>query len=61
MVERRIDEIVAGQATSYGVEAELRYEHHYPATVNDVEKCAFAASVAREVAGTGRVIDNAGR
>ncbi|MEM9551519.1 MAG: M20/M25/M40 family metallo-hydrolase, partial [Pseudomonadota bacterium] len=61
MVERRMDEIVAGQAASYGVEADLRYERHYPATINTADRTAFAANVAREVAGEGRVIDEAGR
>ncbi|MEL6915610.1 MAG: M20 aminoacylase family protein [Pseudomonadota bacterium] len=50
MVMRRLEEIVAGQAASYGVAATLRYEVGYPATVNDPAKAAFAAGVAAEVA-----------
>ncbi len=61
MVQRRFEEIVAGQAASYGVSAELTYETGYPATVNDEAKVDFAASVAREVAGQARVEANAGR
>ncbi len=61
MVEHRIAEIVAGQAASFGVEAELVYERHYPATINDAEKSAFAADVARDVAGDNRVVAEAGR
>ncbi len=48
-------EIVAGQATSFGVKAALRYVEGYPPTINDAAKSAFAISVAEEVAGTGNV------
>ena len=51
MVERRMGEIVAGTAAAYGVDAALRYEWGYPATVNDPDRAAFAVEVAREVAG----------
>ncbi|MEY8831296.1 M20 aminoacylase family protein [Sedimentitalea sp. XS_ASV28] len=61
MVQERMAAIVAGQAASYGVTAELRYEVGYPATVNDPEKTAFAADIAREISGEGRVMAEAGR
>ncbi|TDT77739.1 hippurate hydrolase [Litoreibacter halocynthiae] len=61
MVERRLTEIVAGQAASYGVEARLTYERGYPATVNDTRKTAFAADVARQIAGDKAVNDEGGR
>lgn len=61
MVKRRMAEIVAGQAASYAVEAELDYEEGYPATINDPDRTAFAADVAREVTGARRVLDNIGR
>jgi len=61
MVERRLGEIVAGQAASYGVEAELIFERGYPATVNDADKAALAAQVARDVAGDAGVNDQGGR
>lgn len=48
-VEARLQEIVAGQAASFGVEARVEYDRHYPATVNDVAKSEFAADVARDV------------
>ncbi len=51
MIRRRMQEIVAGQAASFGVEAELRYEMHYPATINDADKVGFAAGVAAEISG----------
>jgi len=59
MVERRVREIVTGQAMAYGVKADLNYERGYPATVNDADKAAFAANVAREVSAS--VTDDMGR
>ncbi len=59
MVIRRLEEIVAGQAASYGVQAQLRYEIGYPATLNDPASTAFAAGVAREIAGEANVQDDA--
>ena len=61
MVLERLEQIVAGQAASYGVEATLEYQQGYPATVNNAEKAAFAADIAREVSGSERVTDNMGR
>ncbi len=51
MVFERLEQVVAGQAASYGVSAKLRIEKGYPPTVNDPEKTAFAAQVARDVSG----------
>ncbi|MDU8926551.1 M20 aminoacylase family protein [Alisedimentitalea sp. MJ-SS2] len=59
MVERRMGEIVAGQAASFGVEAVLDYDRGYPPTVNDVDKARFAAEVARDVVGADQVEGNA--
>ena len=61
MVMKRMQEIVDGQAASYGVTARLAYEVGYPATVNDPAKSEFAADVASEVVGAARVVANAGR
>ena len=58
MVHRRLAEIVAGQAASYGVDARLHIEVGYPATVNHPDQTAFAAETAREVATGGTVIDD---
>ncbi|MEQ9239683.1 M20 aminoacylase family protein [Roseovarius indicus] len=58
MVHRRLAEIVAGQAASYGVEAKLHIEVGYPATVNHPDQTAFAAETAREVATGGTVVDD---
>jgi len=51
LIRRRMEEIVAGQAASYGVEAELQYEVGYPATVNAAKEAAFATGIAAEVSG----------
>jgi hippurate hydrolase len=61
MVMRRMEEIVAGQAVSYGVEATLDYEVGYPATINDADKAGFAVGVAREIVGEDRVVPDATR
>lgn len=58
MVHRRLAEVVAGQAASYGVEAELKIDVGYPATVNHPDQTAFAADIAREVATGGAVVDD---
>ncbi len=56
IARRRMHEIVDGQAAAYGVQADLRIEEGYPVTVNDADKTAFAADVAREVAAGGTVV-----
>ena len=55
LVLRRMQEIVAGQAASFNVEAKFEFEFGYPPTVNDTEKSRFAVAVAEEIAGEGRV------
>ena len=55
MVMARMPEIVAGQAASFGVEAELVYTVGYPTTVNDAEKTDLAVGVARDVVGDDKV------
>lgn len=61
MVERRMGEIAAGQAAAYGVRATCAYRRGYPATINDPDRTTFAARVAAEVAGEGRVTADARR
>ena len=61
MVMARLEAIVAGQAASFGVTAQLDYEVGYPATVNDPDRTAFAAEVAREIVGDAGVNADAGR
>ena len=61
LLKRRVEEIVAGHAASYGVAAVLDYEWGYPATVNHPDQANFAASVAREIAGDANVDANSPR
>ncbi|GGG75397.1 amidohydrolase [Salipiger pallidus] len=49
MAERRIREIVSGQAMAYGVSADLDYQRNYPPTVNHMRETGFAVDVAREI------------
>lgn len=58
LVMDRMKAIVAGQAASFGVEAELDYEIGYPATINDPEKTKLAVQVAKEIAGEAGVADD---
>ena len=55
MIERRMGEIVAGCAAAMGVEASLRYERGYPATVNHEAETELAVAAAREVVGEDNV------
>ena len=61
MVLRRMEEIVAGLAAGHGVAALLDYRRHYPPTVNDPFRAAFAAEVAAEIVGVDRVDPSATR
>ena len=56
-----MEQIVAGQAAAYDVEASLRYDKGYPATVNDAAKVDFAADVAREISGVDAVNADTGK
>ena len=60
MVMARLEAIVNGHAAAYNVDAELVYNVGYPATINDPQRAAFAADVAREIAGDNGVNANAG-
>ena len=51
----RIRAICAGIAAAAGVEIGVRIDVNYPVTLNDPAETAFAASVAREIAGAGNV------
>jgi hippurate hydrolase len=51
MIERRIREIVAGVGVTFGVEATVRYERRYPATVNTDAETGYAVRAARAVVG----------
>ena len=56
LAEDRLRAIVAGQASSYGVAAQVDYQRNYPPTVNHAKQTGFAAEIAREV--SPQVIDD---
>ncbi len=55
MVQDRIAAICTGSGLAMGCEVALDYQTDYPATVNDPERTAFAAEVARDLAGDANV------
>ncbi len=61
LVERRLHEIVQGQAASFGVTVEIKYERGYPPTINHAAQAAKAVAVAQELSGEDRVFADAGR
>ena len=54
---KRIEEIVAAQATSFGCTARVEIDYGYPPTVNHDAQAAFAAQVAAEVVGADAVVE----
>jgi hippurate hydrolase len=60
-VRQRFEALVMGHAAAYGVAARIDYELGYPATINDADKTAFAAEVAREISGAAAVNENGAR
>ncbi|APC18610.1 amidohydrolase [Pseudomonas frederiksbergensis] len=58
LLERRITELVNGQATSFGAQAEIDYFHCHPVLINDPEQTAFARQVAQEWLGEGQLIED---
>ncbi|MEM9576210.1 MAG: M20 aminoacylase family protein [Pseudomonadota bacterium] len=59
MAVRRMKEVVAGQAASFGVEATVEFEFGYPPTINHADNARFAAEVAAEIAGDSGVEQHA--
>jgi hippurate hydrolase len=58
MLEQRIKGIIAAQANSFGVRAEIEYERGYAVLVNSVDETAFARNVALDLLGPERVIED---
>jgi hippurate hydrolase len=58
LLERRIREIVQGQAASYGATAEIDYRYGYPVLVNHDDETEFARQVAVELGGEDALIEN---
>ncbi len=50
-IERRIGEIVAGLAATFDMQATLRYERRYPATVNTATETGYALAAATALLG----------
>jgi amidohydrolase len=55
LLKKRVQEVVDGTARLYGAKARIVYTSGYPVVVNHERQTAFAASVAREIAGEGKV------
>ncbi|MDP3897137.1 MAG: M20 aminoacylase family protein [Mesorhizobium sp.] len=55
IAEARIRAICDGLAAAHGASVEVRYQANYPVTFNDPDEAAFAADVAKEVAGPANV------
>jgi hippurate hydrolase len=58
LLQKRVREVVEGTARAYGAKAKLTYTTGYPVLVNEERKTAFAADVAKEVAGKEKVNTN---
>ncbi len=57
MAERRLRQIVEGQAASFNCTVAFAYERGYPPTVNSEEGVTIATKAARDVAGADAVVD----
>jgi amidohydrolase len=55
VLQKRIGEVVEGTARVYGASAKITYTNGYPVVVNHERQTAFAADVAREIAGKDKV------
>ena len=55
LIETGMRRIVDGTAATFGAEATMTFDRHYPPTVNHVAETAFAASVMRDVVGEANV------
>ena len=55
LLQERIAAVIEGTAQLYGATAKITYSNGYPVVVNHERETAFAADVAREIAGKDRV------
>jgi len=58
LLERRITDLVNGQAASFGAQAEIDYYRCHPVLINDPEQTAFARQIAQEWLGEGQLIED---
>jgi amidohydrolase len=56
LVHRRVTALAAGVARSFGARAEVEYEEHLPATVNDPSLAALGRLAAADAAGARNVV-----
>ena len=56
LVERRMREICAGIAATYGAQVKIRYERRYPPTVNAARETEICASVLERMVGQENVV-----
>ena len=54
-LEERLNALVEHTAAAFGAKAKLTYRRNYPVLVNHERQTEFAASVAKDIAGEGRV------
>lgn len=55
LVERRLNETVAGVALVHGAQAKVTYTRDYPVTLNHPEQTAYAIKIAQDIAGMDKV------
>jgi hippurate hydrolase len=55
LLQQRVPEVVEGTARLYGATAKITYTNGYPVLQNHTRQTEFAASVAHEICGTGKV------
>jgi hippurate hydrolase len=55
LLEERLHAIVEHTAAAFGAKATLKYRRNYPVLVNHERQTEFAASVAKDIVGEGRV------
>ncbi|MEY2631675.1 MAG: hypothetical protein RIR00_329 [Pseudomonadota bacterium] len=58
MVERAIERLCNGCASSFGAQASVCFDHRYPPTVNSAIEAAFCQQVAGRIFGTGNVLSD---
>ena len=55
LIERRMREICAGIASTFGTEVKIRYERRYPPTVNAVRETEISATVLERMVGAANI------
>ncbi|MBI1775916.1 MAG: amidohydrolase [Proteobacteria bacterium] len=58
LIEKRMGEIARNTAAAFGATVDHKYMRRYPPTINNADEVAFAAKVAEEVCGKGKLERN---